>query len=646
VKITVNTYDTNIGTSMSQTGIYHAKKGDQITISAPEIDDEKLVEWDLGGKLEFAGYLDEAHKLISVRIPDNAENEIGITAKYCPVINKIEVKLDTPSTGQKLQTVSAEDTMKVTISKKYVISPDFVKIRWSPEPAAAESDNVIADQGIAYTATLSIVPKKDETGADYIMAKMPGDAEYTRMSGDVAFNSNTSSKVNENSAALNAANKSVSFTFPKTDMEHYNLVSITKPGDISDIPYGTDASGIRNLLPKTVKLLVDNGMELDGEVEWTLTEDSGDIRRAVVWTCTGNVTLPQGVDNNDNIPLGFEVVAVVNEAEQAKSPVATLDSGTLLTDSVTTLTTMQEGGKTYYTLDGSEPTTDSTLYNGETIIISRHDTEHIQDEVYVDEEGEAHFTGRKVIYLNAFTVCDGMWESEAVTYQYIFDNAVPVMTGEEFIYSGSEYYLVSDSGNHVPVLVHFRVRNGIEIVAGLKVDLQHVDAGVGGHALTLNDLHALKRLREQLLGNAPAAYVVEAVFLEGQFNASFVTDDFAHLILCHVLLQSVTVARHGATLDTCSRTQRVKGIVNLGSGAYRLILCLSKVEQNLGTAEHHPSVEHRRVFACILELAHELTHKVAGQRVVSAIGGVVRAALPRGQCRAQPLGAIVKDGFV
>ena len=106
---------------------------------------------------------------------------------------------------------------------------------------------------------------------------------------------------------------------------------------------------------------------------------------------------------------------------------------------------MQEGGKTYYTLDGSEPTTDSTLYNGETIIISRHDTEHIQDEVYVDEEGEAHFTGRKVIYLNAFTVCDGMWESEAVTYQYIFDNAVPVMTGEEFIYSGSEYYLVGDS---------------------------------------------------------------------------------------------------------------------------------------------------------------------------------------------------------
>ena len=192
--------------------------------------------------------------------------------------------------------------------------------------------------------------------------------------------------------------------------------------------HGTEEEGIRALLPKTTKILTNSGAELDAAVTWTLTKaPQADPREAAVWTAKGTVTLPEVVNNPNNIPLDqLEMTVTVNEADIAMSPTASLDSGTFVDNQQTSITTNEPGGTTYYTLDGTDPVTSSTRiqYTGDVIMISREDA--TQDEMIMDDSGQLIPTGRKMIELNAVTEKDGLWNSMTSTYVYVFTNDIPV----------------------------------------------------------------------------------------------------------------------------------------------------------------------------------------------------------------------------
>ena len=445
IKLTVKAYELNLQTYIAdEDKIYHMHPGDIITITAPNISAERFTEWDLknSGITLVEGEL-ATSKTIKIQIPDSlSTNELEIDAKYTPVVRKIDVTLEAPEGGKKMQTVADESTLKVTISNEYIVHPDNVSITWSPEPLVRAGENT-ADYLTAYTATVGIVTNTDASG-EYLMVKGPNDTNYKRISATFLYSTNLKTTVNGEKAVCNKNNDEVSYTFPITK---YTLVHIDNPSNISGVKHGTEEEGIRALLPKTTKILTNSGAELDAAVTWTLTKaPQADPREAAVWTAKGTATLPEVVSNPNNIPLDqLEMTVTVNEADIAMSPTASLDSGTFVDNQQTSLITNEAGGTTYYTLDGTDPVTSSTRiqYTGDVIMISREDA--TQDEMIMDDSGQLIPTGRKMIELNAVTEKDGLWNSMTSTYVYVFTNDIPVPKPDELTFTGKEQTAVKDT---------------------------------------------------------------------------------------------------------------------------------------------------------------------------------------------------------
>ena len=451
IKLTVMAYDMNLqayDTSVSQE--YHVLQNTDVMITAPVCQDELFWGWNLDtantGITLADGYA-TTDKTIMIHIPDGlTTSELQIEAQYVPVINKIAVNLDAPVGGEKMQTAAVDTagnaTLAVTISDEYTINPEFVNITWAPSPL----DNAgvqTADYLKNYTATVSIVPKTDASG-DYILAKGPNDTDYKRTAATFLYSESLTATVNGETAICDKVNNSVSYTFPMTK---YKLVRVVNPDDISGVDHGTGEDGIRALLPNTIKIITDSGKEMDADVTWTLSKgQQSDPREAVTWTAKADITLPDTVVNSDNVPLDqVEVKVDVNEAEYTLSPGATLASGTFINNQSTQIIENETGGTTYYTLDGSDPTTSGTrkTYSGEDIMINREDA--VLDEMKLDGNGQPVSTGRKKIQLKAYTIKDGKWDSAPAIYEYVFTNDIPVPTPDALIYNGEEQKAVKAS---------------------------------------------------------------------------------------------------------------------------------------------------------------------------------------------------------
>ncbi|MBP5384235.1 MAG: chitobiase/beta-hexosaminidase C-terminal domain-containing protein, partial [Lachnospiraceae bacterium] len=453
VTVIVNLMDLNSHQDAADPRILYTESGARITLVAPDVDGEQFTRWDLKEHLEIDQHYDTTDRTIIAMVPEEEEETtIEIEVQYTPVVKQIDLTLKAPVTDEEMQMSAIDEagseTMKVTISDQYVIHPDHVKVEWSPEPLDGEDGKKIADQNTEYTVTMSLVPGEDADGS-YIRAKKADGGEYVKMAGIFAISPSIAIKLNGESALLNPDDMRVSFTFPATERTKFNLVSVTTPDNITGLPHGTSREEIEELLPETVKLLVDTGMELDGDVTWELDHEEHiqDPRNAVVWTAQGKVTLPNNVENPYDVSTEPLFFIQVNEADHAAAPFATLPTGVYVADQVTFLETMQEGGTTYYTTDGSDPKTYGREYQGEEILICRNDpNQELVNETFFgeDEHGnlQAYETGRKMFVLNAYTVKDGLWDSPVMTYTYVFDNAIPVPAGETYEFNGEEQTLL------------------------------------------------------------------------------------------------------------------------------------------------------------------------------------------------------------
>ena len=487
VTIKANRIDVNTGESVAEQVSYTATPGAKVPLIAPDVENEQFTKWDLKEKIMIDPDSQTSinDRMIVVIIPEDIGDDAEIDILYTPVVSRIDLALKTPVTDETMQMSATDEadheTAKITIGTTYVIHPDFVKIDWSPTPVDGPEGEKIADQITEYTATVSLVTKKDESEKDYFLAKAEGGSEYVKMGGIFTVSPNAEVSMNGEMATLNADARSASYTFPKTARVRYILVSVTTPDNVSGLPHGTSEAEIRDMLPETVKLLVDTGMEIDGDVTWTLTNDATEeTRNAVVWTATGDVTLPKDVENPDDVSLHPVFFLEVNEADHASSPLSSLPTGSYLADQITTLETTEEGGTTYYTTDGTDPVESATRkeYNGEEILVCRNDP-NLVNETFIGEDGLEHETGRKMFILKAFTVKDGLWDSPVMTFTYVFDNAIPVPAGETFTYNGTDQTLLGSS-------LYYRVVED-ELPEGchLNEDGEAVAKHAGNYELTL-----------------------------------------------------------------------------------------------------------------------------------------------------------------
>lgn len=425
-------------------------QGQEVTITAPELEDERFAGWDLKIKDGEANYgqialktgSDLEDKTITITTAEEISvEELVIEAKYMPVVNEIKVTADEPVGGKKLAD-TAGITIKIT--NEYQISPENISIQWFPAPSG-DGDDKKAEYMTAYTAVVSIEPDEDGN----VNVKAPDASDYESVNMTFIYSDALTVTVNGNKAVCDTVNGTVSYTFGATK---YTLDSVTDPEDITGVKHGASKEDITGMLPATTKVTTRNGVSLDAEVTWgePVSSAPADPRNETVWTAQGTVTLPATVKAQPDADLTVNVKVFVNEANHISAPVAVLPSGEYLYDQSTALeTAADEGYSTYYTTDGSDPTKTSKKYTeGEEIALLRSEA-----------QGEGTV---KRITLKAYTIKeDGSeFDSQVATYVYDFTNDVTVPSGRSLMYSGEHqtgvdggafYELVAAKGSGVVI---------------------------------------------------------------------------------------------------------------------------------------------------------------------------------------------------
>lgn len=188
-------------------------------------------------------------------------------------------------------------------------------------------------------------------------------------------------------------------------LTYYVLSMIKNPSDIKGLAHGTDPTTV---LPATVKVMTENGTELECAVTWDPLEQisgQGDSREPATYKAKGHVVFPSYLSDPHCIAHDVEMFIEVDGAPTVPAPKASLETGTYYSAQDTTLSTL-EGGLIYYTTDGSEPDIMSgKLYEGENILING-------EGIAADDQGQ------KLVILKAIAFMEGCWDSTEVTYYY------------------------------------------------------------------------------------------------------------------------------------------------------------------------------------------------------------------------------------
>ena len=412
IKLTINEMDMNTeaqdpGTDPQE---FYVNAGDEVTLSAPQVKDEIFMMWEMGDSgIQITG---DHNSVIMVKIPDDTQaSELTIDAWYMPVIKKVDAEVAAPVSGKPLAKTAGA---YVTITSEYEIDPEFITVSWSPKGGGK---NETAQNKVAYAVTVTVKPKTDEGGDPYIRVREKGaGGDYVKKGAYFAYADDLEVTLNGETAGADTAHNRIIYSFPAT---LYNLTGIRTPENIT-LPHSS-AGDVEGDLPKAAKIVVSGGIEMDAGIEWTKLPDFEDTLEEQTGTAEGKLVLPETVGNADELDLNFAVQITLEGADPAESPVASIGSGDYLSEQIVTLSTKTEGGTIHYTVDGSQATEDSPVYDGQPIPVTKEGA---------DEEG--NFT------LRAMTVREGMRNSEESVYIYTFTNKVPVPEMRELTHNGRD----------------------------------------------------------------------------------------------------------------------------------------------------------------------------------------------------------------
>ena len=346
---------------------YRVKKNQPLTLSAPSVKDEK-----------FSAWAEDSRLSIDVRtVTFTPEDDMTIRANYIPVVKNIDITIAEPAVGEELP--AEVNSVKVTVTKEYDIDADSIFTLWINwlDPDFGVEGKVKA--GDWYVAAL------------YFMSSSSGEFNYNyTLADDVRLTVNGKELTNDFLLWDGKSNPAIFFVyeagtgFVTTGNE---LLSVVQPEPI------VLANGATLSLPTSVGISVADGSVTSAAVNWN-SYDYTPSDEPQSFVVTGTV---QYGNNPNGVSTTVSQTVIVEGAAQAEAPVASRESGSYSGSVSLTLSTETEGAAIYYTLDGSDPTTSSTRYDGGVIELANADA---------------------VTELHAIAVKDGMRSSIMAIYRY------------------------------------------------------------------------------------------------------------------------------------------------------------------------------------------------------------------------------------
>ena len=325
ITLKVHAYDLS-GNDLGECESYHLQSGGRALLISPDIQDEVFNSWETtseAGRISIAAE-DKNKRVSTVEVPSvgTTHTTLTINARYAPVITAVSASLAAPEIGKTLPTTA---DLNVTISNTFEVDPNNVQVTWAPDSGKAKALT-------AYTATVKLVPD----GTNNINIRPAGSeptVAYTTYSIDgVLFSDNITVKLNGSDADVvyNTNDRSLSYTF---DPIKYNLRAVKPVEGIAPLPNGSDAEAIKEKLPKTTKIVTDDGTELTVPITWDTPakagDGSGNPLDSTTWTVKGEIQLDdQLIENSNNVDLKVSLKVTVEEAPTASSPRASGASGT------------------------------------------------------------------------------------------------------------------------------------------------------------------------------------------------------------------------------------------------------------------------------------------------------------------------------
>ena len=188
-----------------------------------------------------------------------------------------------------------------------------------------------------------------------------------------------------------------------------NSPKLISKGNINvsiEVANGTDKEVIASYLEKEIPIVTQDNTVNSAKIQWNfdrLEKYNSSILKEQVIEIKGQIELPEGIINSDNIDLNIKKKIVVVAAGIVSSPINDLATGTYKSDQVVELNSDTQGADIYYTIDGSEP----DEYNG---------IKYTKPIELVGIEGES-----VEITIKAIALKGRMQNSKVVTYKYVIN---------------------------------------------------------------------------------------------------------------------------------------------------------------------------------------------------------------------------------
>ncbi len=360
-KVTINCSDTAIYSETEQHWSdkkeYSYKAGTKVILTAPTYPNKAFEKWK---------FSDGSTSTDLTLTYDSLDDDQTVEAIYNPVISAISFDIDYPVADEVMPTIGTNG-IQATIGEETITINDYFnlsELTWVPDAKEDDTGTKIADYDTSYTLKLPI--KRYLTDVRYVIPK--------NIDISVAGKKDVIGKVDETTLIAY-------LTFPKTSMQTYDLKKIVQPEDIT-ISYldaynaalkqekenqrelGPDEKHENKwtMLPKSVVLVLDteSEYEIDADVEWSIPNFDKSSLNAQTLTVTGIVKIPSYVNQGD-VSNEIQITVNVQAPIQLEAPSSSASTGTYRKTQLVGLSSL-DGATIYYTLDGSDPTVDSTLY--------------------------------------------------------------------------------------------------------------------------------------------------------------------------------------------------------------------------------------------------------------------------------------------
>ena len=369
----------------------------KVNIVAPNQEGRVFDYWEWG---EVPDGFDKSKYDISKSVIniDSLSENIELIAVYNPAVSELNLTMDEPEGGKtlpssivKIMAKFASDEGLKDVTNYFVDSSGTVDFTWSPEGKDGK-----ADYDTTYTATIPLNRVGSQSGVKYVLSR------------------NLKVKVNDEESGATAhvteqdSKYVLCVSFKKTDK--LKLKEVTAPEDVNisfeearlmqEAQEKEDDKGSGKncwkLLAKT-GIILENDSTDSTDITWEIPQgfDEKNLSEQTL-TVRGTAGIPSYIDAN-NVSTDVSLKIHIASPEKTATPTADIAEGTYNEIQYVTLNCDTSEASIYYTLDGTTPTADSTLYDGEVITVD------------------------KSLTLKAVAIGKTMKSSDVASYDYVID---------------------------------------------------------------------------------------------------------------------------------------------------------------------------------------------------------------------------------